>query len=339
MHGRPEVKLVDQVVEAGQALNEMLDSLLDISRIEAGGMTPNLSHFALQPLLQRLNREFMPQAHAKNLRFKVFDTQAWCISDPLLIERIIRNLLTNALHYTLQGGIVLGCRQRGEQLCIQVWDSGVGIPEDQQDSIFREFYQLANPERDRRKGLGLGLSIVQRLCVLLAHPLAVHSRYGKGSVFSISLPQGVRQIKAMSEYSQQPSDLPENLSVLVLDDDPLVLDAAERFLIRLGCQSHCAAALEEALQIVLSLPKLDVLLVDYRLPNNTTGIDAAHRIHQALGCFVPTAVITGDINFKHPADNPQGFPVLHKPLDGARFRALLSSLSRMPVAPLKGDNL
>jgi CheY-like chemotaxis protein len=313
-------------------LNDMLDSLLDISRIEAGGMTPNLTRFALQPLLQRLNREFMPQAHAKELRFRVFDTQAWCYSDPLLIERIIRNLLTNALHYTRRGGIVVGCRQRGKQLWLQVWDSGIGIPDEQQQSIFREFYQLANPERDRRKGLGLGLSIVQRLCALLEHPLQINSRLSKGSVFSFAMPRVAKQATPAVEVIQLPTDLPKSLAVMVLDDDPLVLDAAERFLQRLGCQPHCVATLEEALQVVLSLPKLDVLLVDYRLPNNTIGIDAAQRIHQAFGCFVPTAIITGDIAFKQLEDNPHGFPVLQKPLDGARFRALLSALSRMTTA-------
>jgi len=329
LQGRPEAELVDRVIEAGHALNDMLDSLLEISRIEAGGMRPNVTCFALGPLLTRLDREFMAQAHAKDLRFRLFTTTAWCLSDPLFIERILSNLITNALRYTYQGGIVVGCRRRGDVLWLQVWDTGVGIPEHEQENIFREFQQLANPERDRRKGLGLGLAIVDRLCQLLTHPIRIASLPGKGSLFEFAVPIVNQGQKDDQENFMTPADLPPGLGVLVLDDDPMVLDAASRILDRLGCRAWCVGSLEAAIQVVQTIAKPDVLLVDYRLANNVTGIIAAQRIHKALGYIVPTAVITGDIAIDQLTDvSNSGFPVLRKPLDGARFRALLSSLSR-----------
>lgn len=328
--GRPEAELVERIIEAGNALNDMLDSLLEISRIEAGGMLPNLTRFPLEPLLVRLDREFMPQAHAKDLRFRLFPSTAWCRSDPVFIERILRNLITNALHYTHQGGIVVGCRHRGDRLWLQVWDTGIGIPEDQQQNIFREFQQLANPERDRRKGLGLGLAIVDRLCGLLDHPIRIASRPNKGSVFEFAVPIVDQDQSPPQENIIAPTDLSSELCVLVLDDDPMVLDAAERILERLGCRAWCVGTLEEAIQIVLSSVKFDVLLVDYRLSNNLTGIDAAHKIHKTLGYVVPTAIITGDIALEQVDEvGNSGFSLLNKPLDGARFRALLSTLSRV----------
>jgi len=330
LFGRPEAELVERIIEASNALNDMLDSLLEISRIEAGGMLPNVTNFSLEPLLVRLDREFMPQAHGKDLRFRLFPSTAWCRSDPLFVERILRNLITNALRYTQQGGIVVGCRRRGEQLWLQVWDTGIGIPEDQQQNIFREFRQLANPERDRRKGLGLGLAIVDRLCGLLAHPIRIASQPDKGSMFEFAVPAVDPDRVALQENIMAFADLPPGLGVLVLDDDPMVLDAAGRILERLGCRAWCAGTLEDAIALVLGLAKPDVLLVDYRLSGNVTGIDAAHGIYQALGCTVPTAIITGDIALEQLDEiGNSGFPVLHKPLDGARFRALLSSLSRV----------
>lgn len=331
--GRPESELVDCVIEAGNALSDMLDSLLEISLIEAGGTLPSLVHFPLEPLLTRLDREFMPQAHAKELRFSLYSSDIWCCSDPLFIERILRNLISNALRYTHQGGLVMGCRRRGEQLWIQVWDTGIGIPVDEQENIFREFRQLANPQRDRRKGLGLGLSIVDRLCRLLDHPLRLSSRLGKGSVFEFAVPIVKPELMPVQGSLLTFPEWPHELSVLVLDDDPMVLDAARRILQRLGCRAWCVDSPEEAIRIAVSLKELNVLLVDYRLPENVSGIDVARQIHAALGRAVPTAIITGDIApIQLETNGEPVFPILHKPLNGARFRAILSSLSRISQA-------
>lgn len=329
LSGRAEEELVDRIIEAGHATNDMLDSLLEISRPEAGGMQPAICSFPLQPLLLRLEREFMPQAHGKALRFRVFSSTAWCRSDSQLIERILRNLLTNALLYTQQGGIVMGCRRRGDLLRVQIWDTGLGIPVEQQQNIFREFQQLANPERDRRKGLGLGLTIVDRLCRLLDHPVRLAYQPGKGSVFEVALPMVTIAPEVAQGESVQPLDLPSGLCVLVLDDDTMVLDAIRRILERLGCQPCCAATLAEAEHQLHNETRPDVLLVDYRLADRVNGILAARHIHQLLGCKIPTAIISGEIDLaKQPEVANCGFPILGKPVDGARLRALLSYLSR-----------
>lgn len=326
--GRPEAELVERISEAGRALGEMLESLLEISRIEAGGMLPDPLPFPLDPLLLRLSREFMPEAHVKNLRFAVVATRAWCHSDPLFIERILRNLIANALRYTQRGGIVVGCRRRGDRLLLQVWDSGIGIPLDQQAQVFREFHQLANPERDRRKGLGLGLAIVDRLCRLLDHPIRVVSRPGRGSLFECGVPAARAATAPADQEALVLPDLAAGLRVLVLDDDPVVLDAAGRILARLGCRAWCVGTPAEAGRVAAAVADLQVLLVDYRLPGGVSGVDVARTIHAILGRAIPTAIITGDISpdwFEEA--RRAGFSILHKPLDGSRFRALLASLA------------
>jgi len=329
--GRPEAEIVERICEAGNALSEMLDSLLEISRIEAGGLRPEHTDFPLYPLLVRLDREFMPQAHAQDLRFTMMPTSAWCHSDPWFIERILRNLITNALRYTRRGGVVVCCRRRGGFLLLQVWDSGIGIPPHEQRNIFREFQQLANPERDRRKGLGLGLAIVDRMSRLLGHDVRLASRLGRGSVFELKVPQAppsplAGPVPPMAAAAVM--DLPPGLRVLVLDDDPMVLDAARQMLARLGCRAWCVDSLEAAREVAASVGELQVLLVDYRLPGDVDGVEAAQQLHALLGRRIATAVITGDILPNRLEKARQaGFPVLHKPLDGARFRALLASLS------------
>lgn len=328
--GRPEAEIVERICEAGSALTEMLDSLLEISRIEAGGMQPAPADFPLSPLLARLGREFMPQAHAQGLRFSMPPTSAWCHSDPWFVERMLRNLITNALRYTRRGGVVVGCRRRAGVWLLQVWDSGIGIPPQEQLAIFKEFLQLGNPERDRRKGLGLGLAIVERMGRLLGHEVRVASRLGRGSVFEIAVPQAAARLAAPLSALAPAFDLPPGLCVLVLDDDPRVLDAARQMLARLGCQAWCVDSLAAAAEIVSSADELHVLLVDYRLPGEADGVAAAQRLHALAGRAIPTAVITGDIlPGRLEKARQAGFPVLHKPLDGARFRALLSSLSRV----------
>jgi len=328
--GRPEADIVERICEAGNALSEMLDSLLEISRIEAGGMLPEHVDFPLYPLQVRLEREFMPQAHAQGLRFTMLPTSTWCHSDAWFVERILRNLISNALRYTQRGGVLVCCRRRGDFLLLQVWDSGIGIPLHEQRNIFREFQQLANPERDRRKGLGLGLAIVDRMSRLLGHAVRVASRPGRGSLFELKLPQArppplARPVAAVLEAVP---DLPPGLSVLVLDDDPMVLDAARQMLTRLGCRACCVDSLAAASEAVAAAGGWQILLVDYRLPGNVDGVEAAQKLHALMGRRIPTAVITGDILPNRLEKARQaGFPVLHKPLDGARFRALLASLS------------
>lgn len=331
--GRPEAEIVQRAIDAGAAVNDLLDSLMEISRIDAGGITPAFSEFPLSAMMQRLRREFMQQAHLKELRLVVVDCAAWCRSDCVLLERILRNLIANAIRYTESGGVVAGVRRRGPNLLIQVWDSGIGVPESQLQSIFEAFKQLGNPERDRRKGLGLGLAIVLRLADLLGHPLRVVSKVGHGSLFEISVPACPAAAVNISEAGQQ-ADLPANCQVLVVEDDPLVLHAAQLTLERWGCQAWCAATAAEALSLADGIADLQIIIADYRLPDGGNGVDLIEQLRRRYGRRVPAAILSGDISPERIEQAyATGFPVLHKPLDAARFRALLSALSREYVTP------
>ena len=169
-------------------MNELFEALLDMTKLEAGILKANPAEFAVQRLLDRIETTFAELAAKKGLSLRVMPCSAWVRSDPILLERILLNLVGNAVRYTARGGVVVGCRRRATQLRIDVCDTGAGIPEDQRQSIFSEFYQLANPAPDRKAGLGLGLAIVDRLSRLLGHPVQLQSHPGRGSRFSVSIP-------------------------------------------------------------------------------------------------------------------------------------------------------
>ena len=181
-------RLDAQIDAAVAAMNELFNSLLDISKLDAGVLAPSISEFPVDHLLKRIETTFGATAREKGLRLRVVSSRAWVRSDFILLERILLNLVSNAVRYTERGGVVIGCRHRNGRLRIDVCDSGIGIPEDQRRNIFGEFYQLGGGERDRRGGLGLGLAIVDRLCGLLDHPIELTSSVGRGSRFSVLVP-------------------------------------------------------------------------------------------------------------------------------------------------------
>ena len=183
-------------------MNELFNSLLDISKLDAGVLAPSISEFPVDHLLKRIETTFGATAREKGLRLRVVSSRAWIRSDFILLERILLNLVSNAVRYTERGGVVVGCRHRNGRLRIDVCDSGIGIPEDQRRNIFGEFYQLEAGRRDRRGGLGLGLAIVDRLCRLLDHPIELTSSVGRGSRFSVSVPS------APAGTAQAPLDVP-----------------------------------------------------------------------------------------------------------------------------------
>ena len=181
-------RLDAQIDTAVAAMNELFNSLLDISKLDAGVLAPSTSEFPVDYLLKRIETTFVATARENGLRLRVVSSRAWVRSDFILLERILLNLVSNAVRYTERGGVVIGCRHRNGRLRIDVCDSGIGIPEDQRRNIFGEFYQLDSGEKDRRGGLGLGLAIVDRLCGLLDHPFELTSIVGRGSRFSVSVP-------------------------------------------------------------------------------------------------------------------------------------------------------
>lgn len=319
--------LINNIRATGDSLQNLLDALLDVSRIEADTIQPSVCDFPIGVLLARITRDFDYQASDKDLQLRLAPTSVWVHSDPLQLERILRNFISNAIKYTPQGAVLIGCRRAGTALRIEVHDTGIGIAPALQSSVFREFHQLDNPERDRNKGLGLGLSIAHGLARLLDLPLTLRSTPGRGSVFAITVPLGKPSPIAALTPLHAPDDI-TGKSVLLIDDDPLVRDAATAIMERFGCVVVVAESANEALDLMRDSGFApDVILADYRLRDRATGVDAIHAINAYCGRLVPAGVLTGDTAPDRLREvRATGFPLAHKPLSGAKLRALLSSL-------------
>lgn len=325
-HGNESnMKVIKPIEASTQALKEMLDTLLDVSRLDAGAVVPQKQAVSVDVLLERLESEFAIQVDDKGLKFRIRRARKTVHTDPSLLMEILRNLVSNACRYTPHGGILLGCRVRRGQLAIQVWDTGKGIPEEELENIFREYYQVSNPERDRHKGLGLGLSIVERVARLLGHRIRVCSRPGKGSMFEISVPlSGVTPFPP-----RQPEDvaaLPAPANILVIDDDPEVLQGTAMLLEAWGYRPVAAQSAEEALlKIGGHAPGL--IVADYRLRGGKTGIAAIETVRSHLGVFVPGILVSGDtLPARLREANVSGFQLLHKPVDPDELNAQIKRL-------------
>jgi signal transduction histidine kinase len=329
----PETALViGQVEDSIAAINSMLNALLDVSKLDAGIVKPTVEPVALSDLFARLQTEFQPIALENQNELHVRPTAAIVDTDPAMLERMLRNLIGNALRYTGNGRIVVAARPRGQEIEIQVLDTGSGIPDDQLEEIFVEFHQLQNPARDRRQGLGLGLAIVKRLARLLRHEIKVTSRLGQGSCFSITLPLAHEAADSVSgPLTEKASLLNDSLAghqVLVLDDDIAVLEGMRGLLTRWGCQVITAGSPTEAEnKLVGATQKLDLLVVDYRLPDHVSGIEVAGTLQNRLGYPVAVLIITGDTGPERLQEaDASGYPLLHKPVQPAKLRSTLQYL-------------
>ncbi len=324
--------LTGRIEAAVSALQGLLDALLDVSRLDAGVVSANLIDFRVNTLLERIENAFAPDATDRGLRFRVARCRLAVHSDPVLLERILINLVANALRYSKSGGILIGCRRRGERVRIEVWDTGVGIAPEHRQAIFQEFYQIGNPERDRQKGLGLGLAIAARLARLLDGRIEVNSVPGRGSVFAVELPRA-EEIRAPATVNA-PADTDTRLQgalVLVVDDDTLVCEALAGLMEQWGCTVVAAASGDQALAALAQQARRpDAVLCDYRLPAGETGGDVIRRLRERHGADLPAALITGDTAPERMREAKEsGVPLLHKPVQPARLRALLEHL----VAP------
>lgn len=322
-------RIAEQAGLAVTALQELLDAILDISRLDAGVIAPEVADFGVDTLLARLDTAFAPSAAEKGLRWRVLPSRLCVRSDPLLLERILLNLAANAVRYTGHGGIAIGCRRSGDRVRIEVWDTGVGIPAGQQEAILQEFYQLANPGRDHRQGLGLGLAIAARLARLLGSRIEVTSRPGKGSRFAVEVPRGQRP--ATPTYTAPAGGANDSLRdafLLVVDDDALVRDAMGSLLRQWGCEVAIAANGGEAFAALNRSERLpDAILCDYRLPGEETGILLIRRLRESAGRGIPAALVSGDTAPESVREaKSSGYPVLSKPVAPAKLRALLEHL-------------
>jgi two-component system, chemotaxis family, CheB/CheR fusion protein len=296
-------------------LRSMLDEILDVSRLDAGVVNVQATDFRLDTIFGHLQDEFTQLAQAKALTLRSVGTELVVRSDPKLLERILQNLLANAVKYTDQGRILIGCRRFGDLVRIQIWDTGRGIPAEQLSAIFEEFHQIGNPGRDHSRGLGLGLSIVDRLAQLLGHPISVRSAPGKGSVFEIDVP--------LAKGRVAPSvDLPfvslegEGRSVLVIDDDPAVLESLQLFLIGDGFEVLATTDPSLALELFADKPPPALMIADYRLHGGETGAAAIKRLNDHFGVAVPGILLTGDTSPERIREaNSSTLTLLHKPID------------------------
>ncbi|WP_019529142.1 hybrid sensor histidine kinase/response regulator [Dasania marina] len=327
-------RVVEQIKSSVQALQGLFNALLDISRLEAGVMTVEKTAFALQPLLNKLANEYTPLAHEKGLNI-YWPTESYTLySDQGLIEQVLRNYISNAMHYTEQGEIHISCQPEGKtgQLILSVADTGIGIAEQHRYIIFEEFYQLGNPERDRSKGLGLGLAIVQRTAQLLGHDYGVQGRPEGGSLFFISVElsdYSVALSRGEAEQDHVPT-LPASVLILVIDDDMNVLEGSRLLLSEWGCEVITAASKQEALaQLEQARRMPEGIIADYRLRDNLTGVDAVQSLQQHYQQKIPALIITGDIEEDRlRLVSASGLQILHKPAPPAKLRAFVNAIKR-----------
>ncbi len=340
-HDTEVAQLVNSINESVDALEGLFSELLDITRIDTGGVEVHPESFGIGDIYRKLRLHFEPTAFEKGLALRFRGAAHAAHADPLLVERILRNLVSNAIRYTNDGTVLVGCRRSGGLLRLQVWDSGPGIREAEQARIFEEFYQVPNTARvapNQRKGLGLGLAIVKRLADLMHAPLALRSQVGHGTVFTLDLPLG----KAVAaKPAVVPGKGPSGLTlhgrlIVVVEDEPAVLAGLEVLLKGWGAEvasfdsvaastawaASCAAQTTNA---ATQPVKPDLLIVDYRLENALTGVDAIVGLRQHFGAAVPAIVVTGSTMSGHEQDaQAHNFHVLIKPVLPNKLRAMIA---------------
>ncbi len=322
--------IISDLREASNAAGRLLNALLDVSELEIGNFEARAIDFPVQQLLDRMLRVYGPQAREHGLALRMVPSSQVIHSDPNLLERILGNLLSNAVRYTQQGSILLGCRRRRDKLRIEVWDTGQGIPEGERQRIFEEFHQLDNPARERRRGVGLGLSIVRRLANILGHEIFLHSVRGKGSVFAVELDLTGKSVELHGEAhdDQKQARLRRDTTVLVIDDDHQIRRGMVRALESWGCRVESASDFDTAAAIVTVAPRdIDLIIADYRLPQGYNGARAASRLRVSCGRMVPVLIVTADQGPDELQEiAEQGFPALQKPVNPEALRAAIAGL-------------
>lgn len=334
-------KLLGNVRQCGEAMDKMFRALLDVSRLDAGIVQPETRAFSMQSMLDRVRMEFEPQARDKGLTLRVVSCSATVHSDPAMVERMLRNLVLNAVLHTVSGKVLVGCRRRKGRLHIKVHDTGPGIPRELHGKVFEEFFQIGNPERDRTKGLGLGLAIVSRLARLLSINVTLESEPGKGAMFAFELPR-VRQddvpIHMRTDPNMRARNNLEGMMVVVIDDEAPILDAMRELLEMWGCRVVTATSGDEALKKLGSSTRApDMLVCDYRLRGNEDGIGVVGALRAEFNDDIPAVLITGDTGPERIREiQASGLKVLHKPLQENELRSVLSRLARpVPVSTLQ----
>jgi signal transduction histidine kinase/CheY-like chemotaxis protein len=325
-------RLAEHIEASASAMESLLNALLDLSKLDAGVVEAHPVCFPIGKILKSVERQFAPLARERGLSLVVHPSSLWAYSDPVLMERILANLVVNALRYTDRGKVLVGARRvQQDWIRLEVWDTGRGIPQEFQARIFEEYFQLDNPERHREKGLGLGLAIVARLAILLGGRVSVRSQLGRGSCFNFRVARcspAAQQIAASVPVSPGFALPLENALVAFIDDDEAILGAMVEVFDHWGVS---VAVGGDVAQVRAELEELgrapDIILCDYRLRNGQTGIEAIRVLRGAFGEHIAAALLTGDTAPDTiQAIDASGLPVLHKPLKPAKLRAFLSHL-------------
>jgi signal transduction histidine kinase/ActR/RegA family two-component response regulator len=324
---------------------EVLDDILDMARLEGGAMHAEITDFPVADVLQELQVQFAPLAQRRGLQLRVVKQPCWVHTDRVLLRRILQNLVSNALRYTQRGGVLVGCRRRGSHVEVQVWDSGPGIPERNQRMIFGEFRRLGAASPWGEHGLGLGLSICDRIARLLGLQLGLRSQPGRGSVFSVRVPRcedAVARQRAAAVAAKPAVALPSSLvglTVLCVDNEQEILDGMQALLGRWGMKVLTARDSDEALRLAGS-ERPQVLLVDYRLSKgDRDGLDLLEELSRGRAEPLAAALITAD----HGSDVAErarslGIPLMRKPVKPAALRAMLSALAIRSAIAATGTN-
>lgn len=331
----PMRQLVQHLDASVQAMQNLLDGLLDVSRLDAGAVKANVRPVNINVIFDFVRVSNTSTARDKGLRLRVRPTSLWCLSDPVLLQRMVMNLANNALRYTHTGTVMVRCRKihQGKSIRIDVMDSGVGIAPEHQDDIFREFFQVGNAARDRTQGLGLGLNIVQRSARLLGHSIELNSAPGCGTRFSIVVPLSSTHLVAQIRHPEAvvpalPQNSLEGVRVLVVEDDFTSRQAQEELLQSWGCEVCAVGTAVLAFKSVQQGFAVDVVISDFRLGGENNGLDVIAQVRKLVGWSVPACVVSGDTDADlMQAARAASLTLLHKPVRPAKLRSLVRHLA------------
>ena len=331
----PEVaQLVNSINESVDALEGLFSELLDITRIDSGGVEVNPESFEVGEIFRKIRLHFEPSAFEKGLTLRIRGGRHVALADPLLVERIVRNLVSNAIRYTADGTVLVSCRKRGDKLLLQVWDTGPGIGEEERVRVFEEFYQVPGVQAvvaEQKKGLGLGLAIVKRLAALMAAPVRLASQTGRGSVFTLELPIGkVARVATRAQPGKGPIGITlDGRLIVIVEDEPAVREGLEVLLAGWGAAivslDSVAAAKAWAEHAEPSQARPSLVIADYRLEHGTTGVAAIDAVRRRFGRDVPAIVVTGSSMTGHDKEALEhDFHLLIKPVLPNKLRAMIS---------------
>jgi signal transduction histidine kinase len=332
LHDIPERPLIKNMMASIEALETSFGAMLDISRLDAGVVRAAPQSFPVRDVFRRLYQQFGGDAETHDISLRFRAARRLALSDPQLLERVLANLVQNALRYTRQGGVLVAARRHAAGVALEVWDTGVGIPAEKLELVFEEFDQIDNPVRDRSRGLGMGLAIVRRLCNLLGHPLEVRSRPGHGTMFRVVVPAGgaADPTQPTLEADTLPPRTDVRVTILLIDDERAIREATRELLRPLQVDVLVAATIAEATELARqAAAPIDMILSDWRLRGTETGVQAVRAVRRICGEATPAVLITGDTSAEVlTLAHENGLIILHKPLQPRELLRLIGRLDR-----------